>query len=65
MNTAPTLADFEAWLATAQQRALDGTQATRGAAFIAHTDELIMVSGAINVLHRFKMAAFNRAEVSA
>lgn len=61
MNTAPTiaLADFEAWLKTTQQRALDGMQATQGEAFALHASDFSMLSTAAHVLHQFKLGTTN------
>lgn len=61
MNTAQTLslADFEAWLKTTQQRALDGMHATQGEAFALHSSDFSMLSTAANVVHQFKLGTTN------
>lgn len=55
--SAPTLADFAAWLDAARQCALDGMHRTTGAAFALHSSDFGMVATAINVLHQFQMGA--------
>ena len=55
-STAPTLADFAAWLNSAQAHALDGMGATEGDAFTAHLDAFTQASTAINVLLQFNDA---------
>ena len=56
-NTAPTLADFAAWLTTSQQRALDAMSATTGDTFGQHCDHFTALTTAINVLSEFQQAA--------
>ena len=56
-NTAPTLADFAAWLTTSQQRALDAMNASRGDTFGQHCDHFIALTAASNVLREFQQAA--------
>ena len=54
--TTPTLADFAAWLNSAQAHALNGMGATEGDAFTAHLDAFTQASTAINVLLQFNDA---------
>ena len=56
-NTAPTLADFAAWLTTSQQRALDAMNATTGDTFGQHCDHFIALTAAINALSEFRQVA--------
>lgn len=56
MSTAPSLADFAAWLNRTQAHALDGMNATTGEAFTAHLDAFTQASTAINVLAQFNSA---------
>ena len=56
MSTAPTLADFAAWLNRTQALHLEGMNATTGEAFTAHLDAFTQASTAINVLLQFNSA---------
>ena len=56
-NTAPTLADFAAWLTTSQQNELDAMNATTGDTFGKHCDHFIALTAAINVLSEFQQVA--------
>ena len=56
-NTAPTLADFAAWLTTSQQNELDAMNATTGDTFGKHCDHFIALTAAINALSEFQQVA--------
>ena len=56
-NTAPTLADFAAWLTTSQQRALDAMNASRGDTFGQHCDHFTALTTAINMVREFQQVA--------
>lgn len=56
-NTAPTLADFAAWLTTSQQRALDAMSATTGDTFGKHCDRFIELATVINAVREFQQVA--------
>ncbi len=56
-NTAPTLADFAAWLTTSQQNELDAMNASRGDTFGQHCDHFIALTAAISALSEFQQAA--------
>ena len=56
-NTAPTLADFAAWLTTSQQNELDAMNATTGDTFGKHCDHFIALTAAINALREFQQVA--------
>lgn len=56
-NTAPTLADFAAWLTTSQQNELDAMNATTGDTFGKHCDHFTALTTAINVVREFQQAA--------
>ena len=56
-NTAPTLADFAAWLTTSQQNELDAMNATTGDTFGKHCDHFIELTAAINALSEFRQVA--------
>ena len=56
-NTAPTLADFAAWLTTSQQNELNAMNATTGDTFGKHCDHFIELTTAINVVREFQQVA--------
>ncbi len=56
-NTAPTLADYTAWLTTSQQRALDAMSVTTGDTFGQHCDHFTALAAAINMVREFQQAA--------
>ena len=56
-NTAPTLADFAAWLAASQQNELDAMSATTGDTFGKRCDRFIELTAAINALREFQQVA--------
>ena len=64
MSTAPSLADFAAWLNRTQAHALDGMNATTGEAFTAHLDAFTQTSTAINVLLQFNSAQPSTTQTS-
>ncbi len=64
MSTAPSLADFAAWLNRTQAHALDGMNATTGEAFTAHLDAFTQTSTAINVLAQFNSAQPSTTQTS-
>ena len=53
-NTAPTLADFAAWLTTSQQNELDAMNATTGDTFGKHCDHFTALTTAISVVREFQ-----------
>ena len=56
-NTAPTLADFAAWLTTSQQNELDAMNATTGDTFGKHCDRFIELATVINAVREFQQVA--------
>lgn len=56
-NTAPTLADFAAWLAASQQNELDAMNATTGDTFGKHCDRFIELTTVINAVREFQQVA--------
>ena len=56
-NTAPTLADFAAWLTTSQQNELDAMSATTGDTFGKHCDRFIELATVINAVREFQQVA--------
>ena len=56
-NTAPTLADFVAWLTTSQQNELDAMNAATGDTFGKRCDRFIELTTVINVVREFQQAA--------
>ena len=64
VTTAPTLADFAAWLTTSQQRALGAMNATTGVTFGQHCDHFIALTAAINALSEFQQVAAASAATS-
>ena len=63
-NTAPTLADFAAWLTTSQQNELDAMSATTGDTFGKHCDRFIELATVINAVREFQQVAAASATTS-
>ena len=62
-NTAPTLADFAAWLTTSQQNELDAMNT--GDTFGKHCDRFIELATVINAVREFQQVAGRDAVIKA
>ena len=63
-NTAPTLADFAAWLTTSQQNELDAMNASRGDTFGQHCDHFTALTTAISVVREFQQVVALQSSAS-